>query len=50
MRAEVRRRIDDMAAGGEYIAAPSHSVPYDLALIEAMNDEIVTYGHAYDQK
>jgi len=44
VRAEVRKRIDELAAGGGYIAAPSHSVPYDPALIEAMNDEIATYG------
>lgn len=44
VRAEVRKRIDDLAGGGGYIAAPSHSVPYDPALIEAMNDEIETYG------
>lgn len=44
VRAEVRRRIDELAGGGGYIAAPSHSVPYDRALIEAMNDEIATYG------
>jgi uroporphyrinogen-III decarboxylase len=44
VRAEVRRRIDEMAAGGGYIAAPSHSVPYDPALIAAMDDEIRQYG------
>jgi len=44
VRAEVRRRIDDLAGGGGYVAAPSHSVPYNPALIEAMNDEIATYG------
>ena len=44
VRAEVRKRIDEMAAGGGYIAAPSHSVPSDPALIEAMNDEIASYG------
>ena len=44
VRAEVRRRIDEMATGGGYIAAPSHSVPYDPTLIEAMNDEIAAYG------
>jgi hypothetical protein len=44
VRAEVRKRIDEMAVGGGYIAAPSHSVPYDPALIEAMNDEVETYG------
>lgn len=44
VRAEVRKRIDEMAAGGGYIAAPSHGVPYDPAIIEAMHDEIATYG------
>ena len=47
VRAEVRRRIDEMAAGGGYIAAPSHSVPYDPALIEAMDDEIAAYGRRF---
>ena len=44
VRAEVRRRIDDMAEGGGYIASPSHGVPYDPEIIDAMNDEIATYG------
>ena len=44
VRKEVRRRIDELAAGGGYIAAPSHSVPYDKQLLAAMNDEIATYG------
>ncbi len=44
VRAEVRRRIDELADGGGYIAGPSHGVPYDQALIDAMNDEIATYG------
>ena len=47
VRAEVRRRIDEMAAGGGYIAAPSHSVPYDPEIIAAMKDEITTYGRKY---
>ena len=48
VRAEVRKRIDQMAAGGGYVAAPSHSVPYDEVLLNAMNDEIETYGrHIY---
>ena len=34
-------------SGGGYIAAPSHSVPYDPALIEAMDHEIATYGRQY---
>ena len=46
VRLEVRRRIDQMAAGGGYVAAPSHSVPYDPALLAAMNDAIETYGRA----
>jgi uroporphyrinogen decarboxylase len=44
VRAEVRRRIDEMAEGGGYVAAPSHSVPYDPALIAAMDEEIERYG------
>ncbi len=44
VRAEVRRRIDEMGHGGGYIAAPSHDVPFDQELIDAMNDEIATYG------
>ena len=46
VRAEVRRRIDELAAGGGYIAGPSHGVPYDQELIDAMNDEIDVYGRA----
>ncbi len=44
VRAEVRRRIDEMAGGGGYVAAPSHGVPYDPEIVEAMVDEIATYG------
>jgi len=40
----VRMRIDQLSAGGGYIAAPSHGVPYNQALIDAMNDEITVYG------
>ena len=40
VRAEVRKRIDEMAAGGGYIAFPSHGVPYDKAILEAMEDEV----------
>ncbi|MEI6218259.1 MAG: uroporphyrinogen decarboxylase family protein [bacterium] len=47
VRAEVRRRIDEMAAGGGYIASPSHGVQYKAAIIAAMNDEIDTYGREY---
>ena len=34
------------SAGGGYIATPSHSVPYNKAIVEAMEDEIRTYGRA----
>mgnify|MGYP000889444282 FL=1 len=44
VRREVRLRIDQLAPGGGYVAAPSHSVPYDKDLLAAMNDEIATYG------
>ena len=44
VRAEVRKRIDEMAEGGGYIAMPSHDVPFEQELIDAMNDEIATYG------
>jgi len=47
VRAEVRLRIDQLAEGGGYIASPSHSVPYDPALVDAMEDEIATYGRAF---
>ncbi|MFZ2658665.1 MAG: uroporphyrinogen decarboxylase family protein [Victivallales bacterium] len=47
VRAEVRLRIDQMAGGGGYIASPSHGVPYDQELIDAMNDEISTYGRSF---
>lgn len=42
--AEVKRRIGEMACGGGYIAAPSHSVPYDPAISSAMHDAIARYG------
>jgi len=47
VRAEVRRRIDEMAAGGGYVASPSHSVPYDQQLVDAMKDEIAVYGRKF---
>ncbi len=51
VRVEVRKRIDELSAGGGYIAAPSHRVPYDQELIDAMNDEIAVYGrHIYQQQ
>ena len=42
--AEVRKRIDEMAAGGGYIAAPSHSVRYTPEVLAALKDEIASYG------
>ncbi len=42
--AEVRKRIDDLAEGGGYIASPSHSVPYEKNILDAMVDEITVYG------
>ena len=50
VRAEVRRRMDEMAAGGGYIAGPSHGVPYRKEIVDAMNDEIRTYGRAFYAK
>ena len=47
VRAEVRLRIDTLAAGGGYLAAPSHSVPYDPELLFAMEDEIRQYGRRF---
>lgn len=42
---EVRRRMEELAAGGGYIAAPSHTVPYDPEVLDAMNRAIRKYGH-----
>ena len=50
VRAEVRARIDQLAVGGGYIASPSHSVPYDQELLDAMNNEIATYGRTFYTK
>jgi uroporphyrinogen decarboxylase len=47
VRTEVRRRIDEMAGGGGYIASPSHSVPYEPEILAAMYEEIDAYGHHY---
>jgi len=44
VREEVRKRIDEMAHGGGYIVCPSHDVPYDPEILNAMNDEIARYG------
>jgi len=46
VRMEVRKRMDQLAAAGGYIAGPSHGVPYKKALLDAMNDEIAVYGRA----
>jgi len=50
VRKEVRKRIDQLSDGGGYIAGPSHSVPYDQELLDAMNDEIDGYGRSIYQK
>jgi len=44
VRAEVRNKIDGLAAGGGYIATPSHDVPYTQEVMFAMRDEIKNYG------
>ena len=41
---EVKRRIEDLAPGGGYIAMPSHDVPYDQAILHAMSEAIQKYG------
>ena len=41
---EVKRRISEMAAGGGYIAMPSHDVPYDPEILAAMEHAIARYG------
>lgn len=50
VRIEVRKRIDEMAEDGGYIAAPSHDVPYSKEVLAAMNDEIESYGRKAYQK
>ena len=50
VRQEVRKRIDEMADGGGYIALPSHDVPYNPEILFAMEDEIRTYGRRYYQE
>lgn len=44
VRREVRRRIDEMGAGGGYLARPSHYIPYRQYVMDAMLDEIRQYG------
>lgn len=41
---EVRTRIREMAANGGYVAMPSHDVPYDPMVLDAMNDAIKVFG------
>lgn len=50
VRAEVRRRIDQLAPGGGYVAAPSHGVPYAPEIVQAMNEEIETYGREFYER
>lgn len=50
VRAEVRRRITDLAEGGGYIAAPSHDVPHDRRLLDAMHEEIALSGRRIYQR
>ena len=47
VHAEVRRRIDELAPGGGYIAEPSHAVAYRPEVMKAMHDEIRAYGAWY---
>jgi uroporphyrinogen decarboxylase len=44
VRAEVRLRIEQLAAGGGYIAAPSHGVPFPPENVAAMQQEIRRAG------
>ena len=50
VRAEVRLRIDQLASGGGYVATPSHGVPYAPEIVQAMNEEIETYGRAFYER
>ncbi|MFA6717373.1 MAG: uroporphyrinogen decarboxylase family protein [Victivallaceae bacterium] len=50
VKIEVRKRIDELAEGGGYIAAPSHGVPYNEEIINAMNSEISIYGKNFYNK
>ena len=42
---EVKRRIFDLAPGGGYIAAPSHTVPYPDYVQKTMEEAVGRYGH-----
>lgn len=48
VRAEVRRRIEVIGAGGGYVAAPSHDVPGDVPVenLLALIDELQNQGDA----
>lgn len=46
VEAEVKRRIETLAPGGGYIAAPSHSAPYDPEKRDAMIRAVKRYGQA----
>ena len=50
VRAEVRKRIDQLAAGGGYIAAPSQMTVYDKEIMAAVMHEINTYGREVYRK
>ena len=45
--ADWRKRIDEMAPGGGYVAAPSHNVLFQQYVLEAMNSEIDGYGRRF---
>ena len=47
VRAEVRKRIDEMAWGGGYMATPSHGVMYRKEIVEAMEEEVRSYGRLF---
>jgi hypothetical protein len=44
VRKEVALRIEQLAPGGGYIAAPSHGVPYRPEIVQALNDAIADFG------
>jgi len=50
VRVEVRKRIDQMAPNGGYIVGPSHKLPYDPVILQAMQNEILKYGRDFFNK
>ncbi len=50
IRVEVRKRIDEMAPGGGYIAGPSQLTVYNKEIMAVMMDEINTYGKDFYKK